>query len=141
MSPWRVQSPVTKLVLIDSVPDISRPSNTCYLPSAGVPMTFGEISEVIARFGGEGKFESPDAEEWLLDEVDKAWEYSRDGRTQAAEKVLRAVREQLQKNEMPEDGSPVLAPYCAEDLDLFLGKLAKRLRLVAAGLLPPEGLY
>jgi hypothetical protein len=120
--------------------DISRPSNTYHLPSPAVPMTFSKIYEVVVRFGEKGKFESPGAEEWLLDELDEAWAYTRNGWTQAAERVLRTVQELLQKNEMPEDGSPVLTPYCAEDLDLSLGRLVKRLRLVAAGLLPPKGL-
>lgn len=121
--------------------DISRPSNSYLLPSAAVPMTFGEIFNLVARFGEKGDFASPGAEEWLLDELYVAFASLQEGRTQAGEEELHDLRRQVRKNEMPQDESPILAPHCAEDLEIFLNQLTRRLRLVNAGFLPPAGLY
>ena len=118
----------------------SRPSNTYYLPSAAPPMTLSELYDIMTGYGQRGKFESPEAEQWFLDSLDTVREFVRDGSVDDAERLLRSMQERAAKNEKVDSQLPILQPYCAEDLDLFLSKLLKRVRLVKAGLLNCDNL-
>jgi hypothetical protein len=118
----------------------SRPSNTLILPSLAPTATFGRAREQVLGLGEGGKFASPYDEDWVLDYLARAEESAGLRRFAEAEDILLRVRERAVKNEGPQEGTPMLEPYCAEDLEVTMRKLIQRVWLVKAGLLLPEDL-
>jgi hypothetical protein len=118
----------------------SRPSNTFTIPSLAPSATFDQAYGKVAHFGEQGKFESPDGEEWYLDHLSRAQEALRQNRPGNAETILLRAQERTRRNEGDQEGGTLLEPYCAEDLEILLRKLIKRVWLVKAGMLLPEDL-
>lgn len=118
----------------------SRPSNTCMTPTWSNPVTFAALQVTILRYGREGKFSEPQGEEWLLERLEKAERALAEGKTGDAEIQLRRLRSRVRANEGFSEGEALLEAYCAEDLEILLGRLAKRIRLVQAGFLAVQDL-
>lgn len=119
----------------------SRPSNTCLTPLYSGPTTFAQVREKILRYGEQGKFFDTRGEDWLLERLDKAQRTLEDGKTADAEDQLRRLRAGVWANEgISSEGEPLLEAYCAEDLEILLGRLARRIRLVQAGYLTAQDL-
>jgi hypothetical protein len=116
----------------------SRPSNTFHIPTLAPPATFDQAMEKVVGLGEQGKFESPDAEAWYLDQLTRAREALHRNRAGNAETILLQAQERAGRNEGDQEGSALMEPYCAEDLELLLRRLIKRVWLVKAGELLPE---
>jgi hypothetical protein len=110
----------------------SQPSNLVRVPNLAPPATFRNLDSFLAQHTNRGRGEAQGVTVELL------------GKTQALlqsgdlDEALRQL-ELLRRN--PADDPLVKSkPWLAEDLEIMLGKLARRMALVQAGLLSSEDL-
>ena len=115
--------------------NISEPSNIVVSPSLAPMVTFTNISETIKNLDFKDKFVSPKAKKQVLRTLRRAHTYVGQGKLERAEKLLRKLHRKVKKR------ARMIAPLSAEDLEILLGKLIKRVCLVKAGILSPSDLY
>jgi hypothetical protein len=119
---------------------VSRPSNTCFVPSRVAATTFAGVHEQLVGYEQEGKYASAGAEAWLLGRLSAAQKDLDEGRAEDAEALLLGLKAKADVNEGSVKGTRLLEEYCAEDMGISLGRLIKRIRLVRSGFLTPEDL-
>ena len=112
----------------DAAGSVSQPSNLVRAPSLAPPVTFESLQDWTANLGDPGKpsFQSTTGE--IASVLDA-------GNLDRALQRLMRLRQNVQRGQIA-----ALEPWQAEDLEILLAKLARRVRLAQAGIISPSDL-
>jgi len=119
---------------------VSQPSNCAPIPSFAPVVTFNGIFKSITRLGLRNKFKTPNAKKQLFEKLDNALDDLTLYKLQGTERKLKFLHQMVKRNKV-KSGDKIMDQLCAEDMEILLSKLIKRVRLVRAGLLSPSDLY
>jgi len=123
------------VVAEDAQGNISQPSNLVRAPSLAPVVTFDSLRNSIADWAGRSKIKDRNA----LDEVLLTLANARDNAKEGDFDSALCQLEQLHSTVMHK-GSVILNPWRAEDLEILLARLARRVRLAQIGLISPQSL-
>ena len=119
----------------DGQGSLSGKSNFVGTPPLGILVTFDILFSTIERLAGTGMFSSPGAKRYVSDSFREAHAAMTSGHAEEAKDLLQGLRETVGENEWK--GGSLLDPLAAEDLEILLSKLAKRIHLVEVSVLIP----
>jgi len=114
---------------------VSRPSNLVRVPSLVPIVTFESLNEALASWLTPDKPESQSVAAEINSALEKARNYVQAGDLDNALHHLEQLRQKVKNGQFP-----TLAPWRAEDLEVLLAKLARRVSLVQAGIIVPSAL-
>jgi hypothetical protein len=119
---------------------VSQPSNWAPVPSDAPMATFKGISESIARLTLRAEFKQSRSSIEHLKELSYARNFLTQRSFSGAESRLKRLLQKI-KSQGEEKEDKTFSQPSAEDMEIMVGKLLKRVRLVQAGLLSPSDLY
>jgi hypothetical protein len=122
-------------VVADNAETVSGPSNIARMPSLIPVVTFSSLQSTLADWANLAGPEAESSENDLEMGLARAAAYASNGDLDAASRSLRYLRDALQLNR-----SPRLDPWRAEDFEILVTKLARRVRLARLGLISPSEL-
>ena len=113
----------------------SQPSNSVRAPSLRPAATFDSLKNSIAEWAGRAKVKNQNALDRILLTLADARVSAREG------DFSNTIRQLEQLHSMVAHNEPIiLDPWRAEDLEVLLAKLARRVRLAQVGLISPQAL-
>ena len=121
------------VVAEDATGEVSTPSNLVRVPSLAPVVTFYRVQNTINSLARRGKIKSLATKKRLVRALRKARNVLTKNDPKSALRILIRIRTGLAKNE-------ALAPWHAEDLDILLSKLIRRVRLAKQGILSASDL-
>lgn len=114
----------------DAAGNVSQPSNLVRAPSLAPGVTFRSLTKTLDDWQAPRKLKSDDTTKAVAQALEEAQDDVDSGDAGRALRRLEQLRQRIQA------GQPaVLEPWRARDLEILLAKLARRVRLVQAGLL------
>lgn len=114
---------------------ISPPSNLVRAPSLAPAVTFGSLKNTVVDWASRGRFKTRSVMHELEVKLADASGLAEKGDMNGAVHRLEQVRQRVRQNQ-----PAILDPWYAQDLEILLSKLARRVRLAQAGLLFPSDL-
>ncbi len=121
----------------DELGDVSGKSNFVSTPPLGILVTFRSLFSSIDEMAAAGRFSGPAAERYVSDSLGEAHAAMISDEAEEARSLVHGLRKAVGENEWK--GGELLDPLGAEDLEILLGKLEKRIHLVGVGVLKPAG--
>lgn len=118
---------------------VSQPSNSTSVPSYAPVVSFNGMAEFITRLDQKNKLTSPKSKKKFLLDLNSAHNCLMRRELHKTESNLRNLLENIRQNRGKKEDK-TLDVLSAEDMEIMLGKLLKRIRFVQAGLLAPSDL-
>ena len=119
--------------------NVSGPSNLVSTPCLAQAVTFDYVSTAITDLANRDKFTNTRVQRHVTRIFKYASHKAIQGKIARAKGVVKWLHRKVKVNEW--GGSAILDPLFAENLEILLSKLIKRLCLVEAGILPAADLY